>query len=310
MYIVSTWVLLIVSVSANRQFHLHSRYFEKIRGGGYLYEENPNYVPTPRQIVNSQIATLGDIPSSPQSPGFYIHTQTLKDSRPSQSTSFSQRGKDYVSKLLQESPSLAALLFSNLAVFCLWRIPTIQAFLGRHFVASKHNLLSGRFHSLLLSSISHIGVIHLLFNLLALLSFGPVVQRTIAETVRWPLYPFLLGSAVAGSLTFLLFHWKEGRGCLGLSGVTMSLVALFCRYYPQRTMNMLLFGIIPIKVRASNLLQTLLILSVFGSVINMRDQVVAHAAHLGGIIFGIAYHEVWRRKIVDQQQALFFNNQI
>jgi membrane associated rhomboid family serine protease len=127
-----------------------------------------------------------------------------------------------------------------------------------------------------------------------LLSLGPQVQQTLRMTTgnRWPLWPLLAGAALSGSIFFLLFSQS---GCLGLSSVTLGLLAVYARFFPDRTMGVVLAGIFPVRMPAERLLTVLLVWSAVGSLLHRRSG-VAHAAHLGGLLFGCGYYELWQHR--------------
>ena len=57
----------------------------------------------------------------------------------------------------------------NSVIWFLWQIPRLKPFMGRNFT---HNPLSGRSTTLLTSVFSHESFLHLVFNSIALASFG------------------------------------------------------------------------------------------------------------------------------------------
>ena len=188
----------------------------------------------------------------------------------------------------QISPTLSIVSVACIAVFVLWQIPACRGLLGRHFLCNRNNMTS-RPLSLLLSAISHSSIMHLLMNLMAYTSFGPPLRKTLKAT-NWPLWPLVVGAALWGSISFLI----QGRGsCLGLSGVTLAFVALQAKLVPDQQLGTVL-GAFLIQVPAHIALKLLLIVSALGSL--DRNNSVAHSAHLGGLLYGIAYYEVWLRR--------------
>jgi membrane associated rhomboid family serine protease len=255
-----------------------------IRGGKSHIELNPNWVPpgpNPHQVWLETQQTYND-----QS---FVTYENV--GRP-QSPSARDRVVNYVSQLHQKSPSLSISAFSCIVVFVSWQISHLEPLLRIFFTCSRQNLMKGRLISLLLSAVSHASFKHLAVNLLALLTAGPVVQQSLSTT-RWPLWPLLVGAAMAGSTMFLALGGPHGS-CLGLSGVTLSLVAMQARIFPNRQLG-LVIGVIPVRLQAEYLLWGLLAWSVFGSLLSRQDG-VAHLTHLGGLLFGMAYYELWRNR--------------
>ena len=260
----------------------------QIRGGvGY----NPNFVPPPppRQRLARPV-TLGDL-DNPHAQQHNLWVENESYGAPLQNTkdtSIWQTISDYTKRLHQTSPTLSFVSMVCIAIFVLWQIPPCQRILSNHFVCSWSNL-PRRPHSLLLSAVSHSSVMHLLMNLMAFTSFGPPLRQTLKAT-NWPLWPLVVGAAMSGSMVFLI----KGRGaCLGLSGVTLAFLALQAKLFPDRQLGTVL-GVFLVKVPAHLALKLLLIVSALGSL--DRSSSVAHLAHLGGLLYGMAYYELWLRR--------------
>lgn len=283
--------------------------FIRIRSGGNgndsPIELNPLWVGNKRQqqqqhrpIQLQDLERPAPPPPPPPPPGFYIETQTFKlDGGIINRSTISQQILQFFNNLHAVSPALSSTVVSCLAVFVLWQVPICHAILRKYFVCSRYNLTlsSGRVASLLLSSVSHAGLIHLIFNIAALVSFGPRVQYFLASTSRWKLWPLLVGSALASSLCFLLLDRSHNEGAMGLSGVTLALLAVYARAFPNENLGILLAGILPVRMQSQQLLRWLLGVSLFGTLSTRRSQ-VAHSSHLGGLLFGVVYYEIWSRR--------------
>jgi len=279
-------------------------------------ELNPSYVP-PTRLVAKEALRLQDVDDhgnlvSPPS-SYYIETQTFSyesggtgqginydDIRTNlrKPASVLSSVRRYLRHLYQVSgPSLSYTAVACVGVFILWQVPACTAMLRNYFVCSSRNLQSMRIISLLLSAISHAAPLHLVFNLLALLSIGPSVKRMLFMPGRWPVWPLLLGSAFAGSLSFLcLDGGRYHDGCMGLSGVTLAILAVYARFLPSQPLGLLIGGIIPVRLPASQLLNVILAWSIAGTFLAARHSRVAHSTHLGGLLFGMMYFEAWARR--------------
>ncbi len=77
---------------------------------------------------------------------------------------------------------------------------------------------------------------------------------------------------------------------MGLSGVTMSLIAINARLHPQRVFGIVV-GVFPVRLPAEHMLQILLIGSLVGSF--SQGLRIAHLAHLGGLLFGMLYYKLY-----------------
>lgn len=163
---------------------------------------------------------------------------------------------------------------------------------------------------MILSSMSHISPYHLLVNLVTLSQLGPTVRQLLQhsrpllrssgswKSVMWPL---MASSAIFSNGLYLLGS-PRGASSLGLSGVTMALLAIQARAYPERKYGIVL-GVIPVSLRAKELLLILLAVSLIGTWsssaswgrwrgIGSSKTNVAHLGHLGGLIYGLLYYEL------------------
>jgi len=193
--------------------------------------------------------------------------------------------------LHQTSPTLSLVTLMSLLVYIAWQIPAFHGLLQSFFVCSGYNIHHGRLLCILLSAVSHASATHLLVNLFAYLTLGPSLLQTLNAT-HWHLFPFVLGAALAGSMAFLIRDGADG-GCMGLSGVTLAMMAFQAKLFPDKEFRMVL-AVFPITLKADMFLTVMLIWSVIGSV--APHSKVAHITHLGGLLFGMGYYEVWLRR--------------
>ena len=136
---------------------------------------------------------------------------------------------------------------------------------------------------------------HLLLNCWALFVFGRPVEWTVGKSRFVTLY-FLSG--IIGGLFQVMasFLWPHffGGTTVGASAGVMGVTAAFALLFPHQQLILLLFYVIPIKLRAQSLLGIILVLTGLGiSFHNSRLAIllggnVAHFAHLGGILTGLA----------------------
>lgn len=257
----------------------------KLRGGNY--EQNPNYAPP----------TLRDIDSN----GYYQSTtfDATPFSNKQRPPPVTELIRQYLSSIHECSPTLSYGTYTSLLLFILWQFaatsPAVNQVLTRHFVCSRRNITKGRYHTLLTSAFSHASFHHLLVNMYAFLTFGPSVTRILASQ-SIELWSFVVLSAIFGSITFLAWD-KRGHGsCIGLSGVTLALLAFDSLVYPSKELR-LIVSFIPIHLPAYYLYLGLIGFSIAGllELLGGRSNNIAHATHLGGLLFGSAYYELFRR---------------
>ena len=135
---------------------------------------------------------------------------------------------------------------------------------------------------------------HILFNMLFVGWWGTTLERMYG-TREFVL--FYLTAAMASGLAFLGLSWLQGDPILRRSalGAVMAIMALYAIFFPRD--EIFLFFLLRVQIRfvvlaylIFDLLPVLQSLSGAGN-----GDGVAHAAHLGGLAFGFAYHRFgWR----------------
>jgi membrane associated rhomboid family serine protease len=149
----------------------------------------------------------------------------------------------------------------------------------------------------------HGSIFHLGANLWALFVFGRGVEWAIGKTKFLILYfsSGIIGGLVQ-ALASMLWPAYIGGATLGASAGVFGVVAAFAMFFPEQPLVMLLFFVIPVKMRAKSLLWFLLVISAYGIsfynspiVTKLLGKNVAHFAHLGGILTGIAFARIYFR---------------
>jgi membrane associated rhomboid family serine protease len=148
----------------------------------------------------------------------------------------------------------------------------------------------------------HGGWVHLLVNCWAIYVFGREVESVLGTSRYLTLY---FGAGVAGGLLHIFGAWiwpsHLGGAVVGASAGGFGLIAAFAALDPGRQLMMLLFFVIPVKMRARTLVALSLLLAGLGIAFphSFFGGNVAHAAHLGGILAGIAWIKLgWHRDYV------------
>ncbi|HDP80874.1 MAG TPA: rhomboid family intramembrane serine protease [Spirochaetes bacterium] len=137
------------------------------------------------------------------------------------------------------------------------------------------------------------GFAHLFFNMYALLLFGIPIEQTWGSK-KFLLY-YLFCGVGAGITILVISLFSGGMGywipTIGASGAVFGLLLAFGMLYPN--VEILLFFILPIKAKYLVVLYGLLelYLELFGG-----ETSISHAGHLGGLVFGLLYFVVSRRK--------------
>jgi rhomboid family protein len=131
--------------------------------------------------------------------------------------------------------------------------------------------------------------LHLVFNLLVLWWFGRALEERLGTR---EFVAFYLTAAVFAAVCYLGLQTvvlKQPSRMLGASGAVMAVMAVYAMWYPrQQVMFMMLF---PIEIRW--LIAAYVVFDTIPIWVALRGQEVhtgvAHAAHLGGLLFGFLY---------------------
>jgi membrane associated rhomboid family serine protease len=185
------------------------------------------------------------------------------------------------------------LLIVNTAVFVVQTMlsfwaPSVFRVYFHAFALSLEGLASGYVWQLFSYQFMHAGFLHLLVNMIVLYFFGRAVEEALGRRAFLQIY--FISGVVGGLLQMLvagLFPGYFGGVVVGASACGLGLLATFAALFPERQITLLLFFIIPVSLRARTLLWIAFGLSIFGLLAPVSN--VAEAAHLGGILSGLAY---------------------
>ena len=158
----------------------------------------------------------------------------------------------------------------------------------------------------------HASFAHILFNMFALWMFGASVERDWGGK-RFLVFYFIcgVGSALFQMGSYIHDFWQydhvsmntaeidyyqeqlRGVSTVGASGAIMGVLAAFGYLYPN--MEMIIIPI-PIPIKAKYAIAGMIALDVFGGVVRVQGDNVAHWAHIGGALIGILLVLFWYKK--------------
>lgn len=157
-----------------------------------------------------------------------------------------------------------------------------------YFALSPAGLKSGFIWQLLTYQFMHGSFLHIFLNSWAIFVFGREVETYLGKTRMLALY---FTSGVVGGLVQMLGSWLMpqhfGEAVVGASAGAFGLVAAYAVLFPDRILILLVFFVLPVKMRAKTLLWISLALAVFGIIVPYGN--IGHAAHLGGILTGYVF---------------------
>ncbi len=139
----------------------------------------------------------------------------------------------------------------------------------------------------------HGNVLHIFFNMYALLIFGIPIEQEWGSR-RFFLYYLFTGTG-AGVSIFFINLLTQGPGyvnpTIGASGAVFGLLLAFGMLYPNA--QLLIFFFMPVRAKYLVVIYGLieLYLELSGPTSN-----ISHVGHLGGIFFGLVYFLIFRRR--------------
>ena len=142
----------------------------------------------------------------------------------------------------------------------------------------------------------HGGVLHILINMFVLWMFGAELERYWGSKQFLKFY-FICGIG-AGIIQILVsvvfFPVNMAVPVVGASGAIYGLLIAFALLFPNREIFLLLFFILPVRMKAKYLIMVFAGLALFSGIFG-SDAGVAHFAHLGGMLVGFLYLKIdWR----------------
>ena len=139
----------------------------------------------------------------------------------------------------------------------------------------------------------HGSVFHILVNALGLFFIGRALEPIIGRREIIGLY---LVSGVVGAFFQLAFAMMlpalVAGHMVGASGAVFGFLGVLSRLFPQREMFLLLFFVLPVRLKLSWIFWGSFAIAIISIVIEIRSEVsdrTAHGAHLGGLLFGAFY---------------------
>jgi len=202
-----------------------------------------------------------------------------------------------------KTPVVRALLLINLGVFVLWSFPIVPpSVLGENLLVSWSLLTEGRIWVVATSMFSHNLLLHLLVNMIVLLSFGGPVERVLGSR-RFLTFFLVAGviASIAHAVTSNLLLDRPGLRALGASGALAGVLMLFSFSFPKA--KVLLFFIVPVPAILAAL--AFIAIDVWGLIAQMGGGTlpIGHGAHLGGGLAGIVYYLMVREELRDRRDV-------
>ena len=176
----------------------------------------------------------------------------------------------------------AASIFGNMP-----QVSVVQKWLE----LDTDKVLHGQVWRLVTTAFLHdrFGIWHILINMALLFWFGRALEDMYGHREFLAMY---LTAAVVASIVYVGLELMIGERipAIGASGAVMAVVCLYAIYHPSDTINLMFF--LPVQMRYLVWIYVIydlhpVLLSLSGTPVHTGT---AHAAHLGGLLFGYLYY--------------------
>ena len=190
----------------------------------------------------------------------------------------------------------------NTVVIILTAVVSILAFSRREliekYIFEPTLILSGRqYYRLMTSAFLHADWIHLSMNVIGLIIFGGLIERSLGIGPYFLIYAV---SIVGGNLLSLFLHRHHLYRAYGASGGVSGLTFAFVLLAPGSIIRM---WMMPIPMPAWLYAIAYMLASFWG--IHRSDDGIGHDAHLGGAIFGLGCAALLEPELVRASPRLF-----
>lgn len=182
----------------------------------------------------------------------------------------------------------------NGVIYLCWKSKQFHPLMIKHFLSSPS---TGSTSSLLLCTFSHIEMWHLAINMFVFWSFVPSFVYFTGRENSWPFY------LTAGTFSAMIGHYYKlftklhSIPSLGASGALLAIVSVVVLHSPDSKVYIIFLPFIPIPAYMG--LTGVVLFDIMGLIRGWR--VFDHAAHLGGVIFGVIYY-YWLHRILSTLQ--------
>lgn len=200
--------------------------------------------------------------------------------------------------------ALTWILGINVGIFIIqcFEVATKSYFLKDIFELSHENLSSGYIWTFATYSFLHSTAFmtsggflpwHIIGNMLGVFFIGRALIPVLGNTRFLQLY---FASTILGGALWLLASIASGSGgVIGASGAALGLLMMFACLNPNQEIQILLWFVIPVRIKPKNLALIVLGLSIFAflflELLGSGNSRTAHSAHLGGMLGGWLFYK-------------------
>ncbi|MEO0850047.1 MAG: rhomboid family intramembrane serine protease [Pseudomonadota bacterium] len=180
---------------------------------------------------------------------------------------------------LPDAPVTLALILANVGI-SLYALFGDQDFLEQFKFDVNALRQRGQHYRVFTSSFLHNDLFHLLFNMMALFSFGPYLEQLLGRTGFLVIY---FGAIlISGIVTFYVNRQDGAYSSVGASDAVSGVVFGFILFYPLESLY-----IFPLPVPIPAILFGGLFIIGSSFLMDRQDRRIAHESHLAGAAAGL-----------------------
>lgn len=173
-------------------------------------------------------------------------------------------------------------------IYTLIAINAIVFFMGLSTPLMSDNINLG---AIVASIFSHGGTSHLFFNMLGIYIFGTLLIRALNS---WQFLGLYLASGIIGNVVFMAF-FHGNYMLLGASGAVFGIMTVAAMVEPNQKFMLIFMPFFALKTKTLVVVYTIVELL---SQMSGAETNIAHLAHLGGILGGYLFAELFAKKYI------------
>ncbi len=191
---------------------------------------------------------------------------------------------------LPGAPATYAVIIANL-IASLYGLLIDQRFVASYAFNIGALVERKQHYRVFTSSFLHGSLFHLLFNMLALLSFGPVVERLLGMDGFLVVY---FGAVLtSGIVSFYVNRKNLDYSSLGASDGVSGILLSFCLFFPMEKIYILF---LPVGIPA--IIFAVIFIVISAGLMGREGNRISHEGHLGGAIAGVVLTLMMRPDIL------------
>ena len=189
-------------------------------------------------------------------------------------------------------PATTALIIANL-IASIYGLAFDRRFVDSYLFHVGAVARQKQHYRIFTSSFLHGDYFHLLFNMMALWSFGPTVESLLGTDGFLVVY---FGAVMtSGIVSFYVNRDRLDYSSLGASDGVSGVILSFCLFYP---LSSLYFFFLPIPIPAFIFAGVFIAVSL--GLMGREGNRIAHEGHLGGAIAGVVLTVLMKPEVVGQ----------